>query len=113
MVYIGTNHAGEEAELAAGDALDYHGHAGGPVPGADGEAKDGAEDLDDAVAGDVKHGGGDDAIGLGEAVRVLEVGRYLGRLLGPGVLEGAVVRVGHGDGGGGTGWKQMAGALRI
>ena len=65
-----TYHIGKPLQLPACDALEHHGHGGAPVAGADGEAVDGAQDADDAVAGDVEHCRGYHAVCLCEAVSI-------------------------------------------
>ncbi|TLS31159.1 hypothetical protein PpBr36_03765 [Pyricularia pennisetigena] len=64
----------EAPELAADDGLEHHAGAGGPVARAHRQAVDDAQHAHDAVARHVEHGRRDDAVGLGVAVQVLEVG---------------------------------------
>ncbi|CRK24289.1 hypothetical protein BN1708_013904 [Verticillium longisporum] len=51
VVAAAVEHRGEPAQLAAGNGLEDHAEAGGPVAGADGEAVDGAEGADHARNG--------------------------------------------------------------
>lgn len=73
-----TYHIRKPPQLTPRHALEHHAHAGGPVARADGQAVDGAQHAHHAVAGHVEHGGGDDAVGLGEAVCLAGLASYEG-----------------------------------
>lgn len=76
-----THQAGEPLQFPASDALERHAQASSPVARAHGQSVHGAQDPDDAVTRDVEHCRRDDAIGLGEAVEVLDVGGDVGGAL--------------------------------
>lgn len=54
----------EKLDLAADDGAQDGADVGAPVAALDGEAVDGAEDVGDAVAGDVVHSADDEAVGV-------------------------------------------------
>ena len=79
-----TYHIRKPLQLPASNALEHHAHAGGPVARAHRQPVHGAQNAHDAVAGHVEHGGGDDAVGFGEAyvgvcVRIVFCGDKAGR----------------------------------
>jgi hypothetical protein len=60
---------GEIPNLTPNTGLEECANISPPVPGTDGDAEDGAEDFYNPVAGEIVHGGCNNAVGVDEAAR--------------------------------------------